>query len=190
MTIQHAELLRNTFPQMLANMSGWMDKAAGHLDRLGLDHDLMLSWQLAPDMYPLAGQVRFACFLACEPRLRLQNLGLPAPLLSIRDQGWSSYEQPGTLSQAMALLAETIASFDEDDLPRIAVAADRSISLELPDGHVFDLKASEYVHNWAVPQFYFHVNTAYAILRANGVGLGKKDYAAHMFRYLRQRRAD
>jgi len=50
---------------------------------------------------------------------------------------------------------------------------------------VFDLTAEQYVRDWTLPQFYFHVMAAYTILRAQGVALGKADYVAHMFPYLR-----
>jgi hypothetical protein len=59
------------------------------------------------------------------------------------------------------------------------------IAHTLPQGLAFDLTAEQYVRDWALPQFYFHVVTAYAILRAHGIELGKADYVAHMFAYLR-----
>jgi hypothetical protein len=186
MRVGEEDLLSGTFSQMLANLSGWLDKAADHLAGLGQDPDLMLSWQLAPDMYPLSGQIRFACFLAREPHFRLQGLTLPAALLAVREAGWSTNEKPGTLAEAKALLAETIATFDSHYRAGLATKLERPLALELPDGHIFDLTDAEYVRDWAVPQFYFHVNTAYAILRAKGVKLGKQDYALQMFRYLRQ----
>lgn len=52
-------------------------------------------------------------------------------------------------------------------------------------GMVFDLTAEQYARDWALPQFYFHVMIAYGILRAEGIDLGKADYIAHMFAYLR-----
>jgi uncharacterized protein len=186
MSITGGDLLPITFSQMLTNLSTWLDKAADQLAGLGQNPDLMLSWQLAPDMYPLSGQIRFACFLAREPHFRLQGLPLPAPLLAVRDAGWSSNEQPGTLVKAKALLAGTIAAFDPGYLAGLATDLNRPLALELPDGHIFDLTDAEYISDWALPQFYFHVNTAYAILRANGVKLGKQDYALQMFKYLRQ----
>jgi uncharacterized protein len=185
MTISSGDFLPKTFSQMLANLSAWLDMAADHMAELGHDPDLMLSWQLAPDMYPLSGQIRFACFLAREPHFRLQGLPLPAPLLAVRESGWSSNERPGTLAEAKALLAETVAVFDPSHRPCFATKLDRLLALELPDGHIFDLTDAEYIRDWAVPPFYFHVNTAYAIFRANGVNLGKQDYALQMFKYLR-----
>ena len=59
------------------------------------------------------------------------------------------------------------------------------IAHELPNGMVFDLTADQYGRDWALGQFYFHIMIAYAILRHKGVGLGKADYVAHMFGYLR-----
>jgi len=51
---------------------------------------------------------------------------------------------------------------------------------------ILDLTAGQYVRDWALPQFYFHVVTAYSIIRAQGIELGKADYASHMFAHLRQ----
>ena len=59
------------------------------------------------------------------------------------------------------------------------------IAHELPNGMIFDLTAEQYARDWALPQFYFHLNTAYAILRANGVALGKADYVTHMLPLMR-----
>lgn len=59
------------------------------------------------------------------------------------------------------------------------------IAHALPIGMVFDLTAEQYVRDWALPQFYFHVVIAYAILRSDGIELGKADYVTHMFAYLR-----
>ena len=75
----------------------------------------------------------------------------------------------------------------------VEAAAAEAISIEpgtpiahsLPMGMIFDLTAEQFARDWALPQFYFHVMTAYAILRAQGVELGKADYVAHMFAFLR-----
>jgi hypothetical protein len=60
------------------------------------------------------------------------------------------------------------------------------IGLELPNGMAFDLNAADYVRDWAVPQFYFHIMTVYAILRMRGVPLGKADFVPHMLRHARK----
>jgi hypothetical protein len=65
-------------------------------------------------------------------------------------------------------------------------ADDAPLAFSLANGMTFDLDTASYVRDWALPQFYFHLTTAYAILRAAGVPLGKPDYVGFMFRYLRQ----
>ena len=59
------------------------------------------------------------------------------------------------------------------------------IAHALPNGMIFDLTAEQYARDWALPQFYFHLMIAYAILRNRKVELGKADYIPHMFAYLR-----
>jgi hypothetical protein len=61
----------------------------------------------------------------------------------------------------------------------------RRIVIQCPDGMTFDLTGEQYVRDWALPHFYFHLVTAYAILRRAGIGLGKGDYVPHMAAYLR-----
>lgn len=128
--------------------------------------------RLAPDMFPLFDQIRFVCLQAAEVVARLQ--GEPVPLV----------ERPGTHSeaeQAVAKALETLAAARESDL---AAAAGNLVRLELEGGLNFVLSGEEYVRDWAIPQFHFHLVTAYAIMRASGVPLGKADYVSHMFRYL------
>ena len=90
-----------------------------------------------------------------------------------------------TLPSSHRLTAEreTIALVQAQDLPDVDPAT--PIAHSLPIGMTFDLTAEQYARDWALPQFYFHLVTAYAILRANGVPLGKADFVAHMFQYLR-----
>ena len=61
----------------------------------------------------------------------------------------------------------------------------RMIELKLQTGMIFDLDLPEYVRSWSIPQFYFHLITAYAIMRKEGIDLGKADYVPHMFRFVR-----
>ena len=59
------------------------------------------------------------------------------------------------------------------------------IALELGNGMIFDMSSEYYARDWSLPQFYFHVVTAYAILRNHGVPLGKRDFVPHMLAYVR-----
>ena len=69
--------------------------------------------------------------------------------------------------------------------PALGEDDDRPVSFDLPNGMVFDLTAAAYVRDWALPQFYFHLITAYAILRSQGIDLGKADYVQHLLPHLR-----
>ena len=89
---------------------------------------------------------------------------------------------PATIAEARAQLAEL------RQLVRTAsplVADDAPVEFDLPNGMVFALTAAEYARDWSVPQFYFHLMSAYAILRAAGVPLGKADYVGYMARHVK-----
>ncbi len=176
------ELLVPTFTQMLRAMDGWLNKVEAHQ---GTDDAASLSTRLAPDMYPLSAQIRFACFQAQEPFYRLQGLALPDPLLSVRQQGWAANTDPGTWIQARECLSDAIGFLTGLEAGALDQHGGRTISLTLPNGMIFDMSAEQYARDWCLPQFYFHLTTAYAILRQQGVALGKADYVAHMLAYLR-----
>jgi len=177
------DVLVPTYVQLLGALSAWLGKAEERLPE-GVAETLMAA-RLAPDMFPLSTQVRFACVQALEGMFRLQDQAFPPSVMELLDEGRNGAVSPGTIADARARIAETLAIVE-------AVAADARdmdpatpIAHTLPQGMVFDLTAQQYVRDWALPQFYFHIMAAYAILRAQGVELGKADYVAHMFAYLR-----
>jgi hypothetical protein len=175
------DLITPTYVQMLAALSGWLHKAEA---QDGVT-DALMSARLVPDMFPLATQIRFACVQAQEGVYRLRGEAFPASASELLDEGRTAGERPGTIADACARIAQTLALLEQvrGDMPAIDPAA--PIAHALPQGMVFDLTAEQFVRDWALPQFYFHLMTAYAILRAQGVELGKVDYVAHMFAYLR-----
>ena len=136
-------------------------------------------------MYPLATQVRFACFQAQEPLYRLKGEPLPDALNALADEGRKGEENPGSLADAQARLQETMAFLGALTPDALDGDAEREVALDLPNGMIFDMTAEQYVRDWALPQFYFHLNAAYAILRNQGVPLGKGDYVQHAVPYLR-----
>jgi hypothetical protein len=176
-------LLTPTYAQMLGTLSAWLAKAdaqlaAGEADRL-------LSARLAPDMFPLATQIRFACRQAQEGVYRLQGREFPPTLDALLDEGRNAEGRPGTLAEAQARIAETLAVVEEAGAAG-GLAADAPVAHALPNGMVLDVTAERYARDWALPQFYFHVVTAYAILRSQGIDLGKADYVQHLLPLLRQ----
>ena len=175
------DILLPTYVQMLGALSAWLAKAEAQKPD-GAAETLLVA-RLAPDMFPLSTQIRFACVQAQEGLFRLLGQEFPPSIEVLLDEGRNAADRPGSVADARARIAETIAILEAADVPELDPAT--PIAHALPQGMVFDLTAEQYVRDWALPQFYFHVMTAYAILRAQGVALGKADYVAHMFSYLR-----
>ena len=177
------DILSPTYVQMLGALSAWLGKIDE--EKMQDGGAALLTARLAPDMFPLSTQIRFACVQAQEGMFRLRQEAFPPSIEELLEEGRNAAERPGSITDALARIDATIgivkaAAADAPDLDPTTPIAHR-----LPQGMVFDLTAEQYVRDWALPQFYFHVMTAYAILRAQGVDLGKADYVAHMFAYLR-----
>jgi len=177
------DLLVPTYTQMLNALAAWLRKAQA--ERPGAEAESLLTARLAPDMFPLSTQVRFACVQAQEGMHRLNGTAFPASLQVLLDEGRNAGERPGSMAEALARIDETVALVNS----LASVPADqneqRPIAHALPAGMIFDLTAAQFARDWTLPQFYFHVMSAYAILRSRGISLGKADYVAHMLGFLR-----
>ncbi len=178
------ELLIPTYMQMLGALAAWLDEAEAQ--RPGGEADTLLAARLAPDMFPLAAQVRFACAQAHEGVYRLTGNAFPPSLAVLLDEGWNAATQPETMAEARGRIDETLASMRAMEPALLDACEAKEVELALPIGLTFNLTGVQYARDWALAQFYFHVMTAYAILRHHGVALGKADYVAHTFGYLRQ----
>ncbi len=181
MTLQG--MLVPTYVQMLGTLSSWLGKAARERPHDG--GQALLAARRAPDMFPLSTQVRFACVQAQEGVFRLRREAFPPSIEALLDEGRNAAERPGSIADARARITETIAVVEAAAAEPADLDPATPIAHALPQGMIFDLTAEQYVRDWALPQFYFHVITAYAVLRAQGVALGKADYVAHMFAHLR-----
>jgi hypothetical protein len=176
-------LLVPAYVQMLGALSSWLEKAKAQSD-CG-DCRQLMSARLAPDMYLLATQVRFACAQAWEGVSRLKGESLPAMVETLLDEGRNAAEDAGSFEGALCRIEETIAmlrsltpdALDRDRLDPVAHA--------LPNGMIFDFSAEQYARDWTLAQFYFHVLIAYAIMRQQGIDLGKGDYVGHLLQFLR-----
>jgi hypothetical protein len=177
------KLLVPTYTQMLKALAGWLDKAQSQFP--DTDSEALLSARLAPDMFPLSTQIRFACVQAQEAVFRLQGKSFPASLGELVDEGRNAGEQPGSFADAKARVDETIALLEALNPDALDKDPSDPIAHELTNGMVFDLTAEQYARDWTLGQFYFHIMTAYAILRSERVELGKADYIPHMFPYIR-----
>ena len=179
------DLLIPTYRNMLQMLKGLLAKAEA---QLGADKaEALLSARLAPDMWPLATQLRLAALQAQEAPLRMLGQPLPPALDDLLNEARGGGEHPGTLAEARARIDQALAFLDTL-APDALDPADPSepMTLALPNGMTFDLTPGQFARDWALGQFTFHVMTAYAILRMEGVAIGKADYVPHMFGYLRK----
>jgi hypothetical protein len=169
---------------MLQTLKGLLDKAER---QLGADKaEALLSARLAPDMFPLATQVRFAAVQAYDGPRRLRGEPQHAEAEDVLNEGRNAGEHPGTMAEAKARLNQALAFLDTLEADALDQAPpDQPMVLDLPMGMTFDLSREQFARDWALGQFYFHVMAAYAILRREGVEIGKPDYIPHMFAYLR-----
>jgi hypothetical protein len=174
------EWLLPTYRQMLQALAAWLRKAQ---EQEGAD--ALMAARLAPDMFPLSTQVRFACLQVHEGGHRLRHERLPSALDELLEEGRKGGERPGTIAEALSRIDEALSYLDSMTSTALDDGAEGPLALELPMGLAFDLDGERYARDWALPQFYFHVVTAYAILRKEGVEIGKADYVPHMFSYLR-----
>lgn len=134
--------------------------------------DALLEARLAPDMHPLSTQIRFVANLPGEALPRLTERSFAS-----RDADET------TLAAARAALTETAALLDTVEASELC-APDAPVKLALPNGMEFTMTAEQYVRDWSLPNFYFHLTTLYAILRAEGIEIGKADFMPHMMPYM------
>jgi len=158
----------------LRALSGQLGKALAWGEQNGVGELQFIVARLAPDMFPLAAQVRFTCLQAIQPLVRLG--AADAPTLA---------DDATDFAGLQAQIAVTLAWLDTVDPATLDTDPDRPIGFDLPNGMAFDMTALTYVRDWAQPQFYFHAVAAYSILRHLGVPLGKADYVGYMMAYLR-----
>lgn len=176
------DLLAPTYIQMLTALSAWLSKARAQMQT---DADLLLAERLAPDMFPLSTQIRFACVQALEGMHRLRDEEFPSIITDLLEEGRNAENSSDTIANTQGRIDQTIASVRSLAEGTASIDPDRAVAHDLPNGMVFDLTLDQYSRDWAIGQFYFHVMIAYAILRYCHVDLGKADYVAHMFAHLR-----
>ncbi len=164
-----------TFSQMLRVLSRLLDKGAEHARAKGFDPSVLVDGRLAPDMYPLVRQVEIACRQATECVARLIGEDPPA-----------SDSAGATLDALKAHVAGTIAYLESTPADAFEGGEDRAITFPLQEtGMRFEATGDQYLRDWALPNFYFHVVTAYDILRNHGVELSKRDFMSHVARHIR-----
>ena len=152
------------FVRMLRNLEAVLDKGAAYAAAKKIDPTVLVNARLFPDMFPLAAQVRIAGDFAKGAVARLTGNEPP------------KYEDnEATLDELKGRIAKTIAYVEEFEAARFDGADERKVTIKLRgEERTFDGRT--YLANIVLPNFFFHVTTAYDILRHNGVELGKRDF--------------
>jgi len=164
MTISMYRASAPVFLQILPAMSACLDKAQAYATAKKVDPSVLLQSRLFPDMFPLVRQVQLATDFAKGTMARLAGQDPP------------KYEDNETsIEQLKARIAKTVDFIQGFKPAQIDGSEERDITLML-GGQPRQFKGESYLVNFALANFYFHVTTAYAILRHNGVDLGKGDY--------------
>ncbi|HQU70339.1 MAG TPA: DUF1993 domain-containing protein [Albidovulum sp.] len=156
-------------PPMLRGLSALskiLDKAAAHAETKKIDPSVFLAARLYPDMYPLTRQVQIVCDMARRGAIRLAG-GEPP----------SVPDTETTVAELKARIAATIAAINAIPKADFDRAEERSLTIKVR-GSDMVFSGLDFVRIWSLPNFYFHLTTAYAILRHNGVELGKPDFLA------------
>ncbi|MDX5372454.1 MAG: DUF1993 domain-containing protein [Pseudomonadaceae bacterium] len=152
------------FTRMFGNLSAILDKAQAYAEARKIDPAVLLNARLAPDMYPLTRQVQIASDAAKGCVARLAGVEVP-----------SFADTESSFAELQARIAKTL-DFIKDFTPaQIDSGEGREVVLKFP-GAELKFKGEDYLLHFVLPNFYFHLTTAYAILRHNGLDIGKMDY--------------
>jgi uncharacterized protein len=152
------------FVTSLGNMRVWLDKAAAEKPEAEL-----IDARLAPDMRPLPAQFQMASDSAKNAVARL--CGIEAPVMA---------DTEASFAELAGRCDRTVAFIESVDPARFDGSEDREVELRFSDGIGYRFTGKAYLTRFALPNFFFHVTTAYAILRNAGVSLGKPDFLQHL----------
>jgi hypothetical protein len=152
---------------MLGNLSHFLDKASAYAQARGFDAAALLQFRLAPDMLPFTKQVQIACDAAKNGVARLS--GLEAPRFEDNEASFAD------LKVRIQKTLDFVASVPADSLNG---TEGKEITFPVGKDKTRTMNGEAYLKHWMLPNMFFHVTMAYAILRHNGVDLGKSDYLA------------
>jgi hypothetical protein len=152
---------------MLGNLSHCLSKAQAHVAARKIEPSALTQFRLAPDMLPFTRQVQIASDAAKNGVARIS--GLEAPKFE---------DNEASFDELKARIQKTLDWLDTVPAGRLDGTEDKDITFPVGRDATRTMKAEAYLKHWMLPNLFFHVTTAYAILRHNGVDLGKADYLA------------
>ena len=165
MTISMYSVSVPVFQQLLQALDDMLAKADAHATARKIEPDALLRARLFPDMFALTRQVQIACDFAKSVPARLAGVEVPA---------YDDTEQ--TFAELRGRIARTLEFLQGLDAARFAGSESRNIVLRPGTPKERTLDGQAYLLAYGLPQFFFHLTTTYALLRHNGVELGKKDF--------------
>ena len=151
--------------QMLAALQAILAQTSEHVAAKSIEPDALLQARLFPDMFPLIKQVQVAADFSRGITARLAGVEVPA---------FESNQT--TFAELDALLTQTLVFLDSVNPSQFEGKEDSEIVLRPGTPKERKLSGQVYLANYGLPQFFFHITTAYAILRHNGIAVGKRDY--------------
>ena len=165
MTISMSSASLPVFQTALTNLSHLLAKGQAHADAKKFDSLVLANYRLAPDMLPFTRQVLIACDAAKLCIARLSDLEAP-----------KFDDTEATLADLMARIQKTLDWLQT--VPAAALDGTEAKSITFPVGKdkTRTMLGEDYLKHWAMPNVFFHVTTAFAILRHNGVDVGKADF--------------
>ena len=152
------------FSRTLENLSGILDKAIAYAAAKKFDGKVLVEARLFPDMFPLSSQVRIACDFAKGCSGRLAGVEVP-----------KHEDNESTLEELQARIAKTLDFLGTIKPQQLQGSDERTITHEMRV-QTLKMPGLQYLSGFALPNFYFHATTAYALLRHNGLELGKRDF--------------
>ena len=164
MSLSMYEVSIPVLARMLGNLSNLLKKGEVNAQARSIDPKVYIDSRLAPDMYPLARQVQIASDMAKGCAARLAGVEVPS---------WEDTES--TFDELQARIAKTLDFIKGIDAAKLEGSETRTVVLKMRSGEL-SFSGRDYLLGFAMPNFYFHVTAAYAILRYNGVDVGKMDY--------------
>ncbi len=165
MTISMSSASLPVCTRMLNNLSHILSKAEQFVEAKKIDPTALTTYRLAPDMFPFTRQVLIACDAAKNGVARLS--GVEAPKFD---------DTETTLAQLQERIQKTLAFIATVPASALDGTEDKAITFPAGPGKTRTLKGQDYLCHWMLPNLYFHITTAYSILRHNGVEVGKIDY--------------
>jgi hypothetical protein len=156
-----------TMKHMLANLSHFLDKGAAYAEAKKFDQANLLNFRLYPDMLPFTKQIQIACDAAKIGVARIS--GVEAPKFE---------DNEASFAELKTRIQKTIDYLGSVPADKLDGTEDKEITFPVGRERTRTMKGQAYLTTWVLPNMFFHVTTAYAILRHNGVELGKSDYLA------------